>query len=752
MQKPFLFVLALFISLTSSAAISNFQIISESGKSYFQFNWAPENASENLTLIPETFQNLTNGQFNLTENFSIQANLSSITLLYDIDRTANETIFTGSLNLWCGASYSTCNNCNGMPPGTFKWCNGNYPEHTGWCDTWCYSFSPNANYEKAQVGAYQRAKAWAEIKLEKTSEILAVNETASYNATENASVSLVLPAVNPPSQSMPMIRPYSSEKWKVAKQSEYQNYRNYLSTYYSQYVISMDLAYSSTNNLNGALGSLIGGSSGEYYDYYEYAPPEQKFPELTLKINLDFAGAYALRGKPKIISLASHAQFESANPYFAIEIKNEGDLADSFTANLTCNETIFSSISFSLGPNAKTNLKFFTPQITSPTNCTALAYVTDAPAIADSISQTLEPFKIACPGEMQCCFESLQFADKLCIPQELFQSVDQYGNGYFYLQNYSCENHACIPRNATRTREITGNGPSSPSSPSSSYSDSSSSSYPGGFSLPKNTPTPTPEPTPTPTPHPTSALDFIPIKEEEIQLVVPEAAQEGYVEIRVVSSSGTPGGNLELATPSHKEHEIPLQEGRAEVLFNEIGIWKVKYKTEAKLITVSPIRAQTETKSAPTTQAEMATGFMALNFSRLPLIETAFLLSFFVLGYAGFRRYSERIRFTKTFENNIVRLEILNNKADLKNLEITDIVPEGNVLSTISNPPSEVTEIIFGKHIKWKKGELRKGERMLISYSIFSNNTSDSIRPAELLAEMEGNKRIIVLSNPISAT
>jgi hypothetical protein len=224
------------------------------------------------------------------------------------------------------------------------------------------------------------------------------------------------------------------------------------------------------------------------------------------------------------------------------------------------------------------------------------------------------------------------------------------------------------------------------------------------------------------------------------------------VEIRVVSSSGTASGNLELATPSHKEHEIPLQEGRAEVLFNEIGIWRVKYKTEAKLITVSPIKVQTNKDSAPTIQAGMATGFMALNFSKLPLIETAFLLSFFVLGYAGFRRYSERIRFTKTFENNIVRLEILNNKADLKNLEITDIVPEGNVLSTISNPPSEVTEIIFGKHIKWKKGELRKGERMLISYSIFSNNPSDSIRPAELLAEMEGNKRIIVLSNPISAT
>jgi hypothetical protein len=98
---------------------------------------------------------------------------------------------------------------------------------------------------------------------------------------------------------------------------------------------------------------------------------------------------------------------------------------------------------------------------------------------------------------------------------------------------------------------------------------------------------------------------------------------------------------------------------------------------------------------------------------------------------------------------NIVRLEILNNQSDLRNLEITDIAPEGTILSTISNPPSEVTEIIFGKHIKWKKNELHKGGRMLISYSIFTSNPSSSLRPAEILADTEGNKRIRVLSNAV---
>ena len=48
-----------------------------------------------------------------------------------------------------------------MPPGTFKWCNGAYPLKTYYCDNWCYSYSPQPAYERAQVGSFIKTAAKA---------------------------------------------------------------------------------------------------------------------------------------------------------------------------------------------------------------------------------------------------------------------------------------------------------------------------------------------------------------------------------------------------------------------------------------------------------------------------------------------------------------------------------------------------------------------------------------------------------------
>ncbi|MFH0971348.1 MAG: hypothetical protein V1835_02165 [Candidatus Micrarchaeota archaeon] len=743
-------LLFFLFSPLQAATISELQLIAEESTNYLSFKITPTTNYEQIILAPEEIQALSQNQFTLAENFTFSINISNTAYLYEIDRTSNETVFSGSLNVWCGASYSDCNNCGGMPPGTFKYCNGAYPAYSYYCDSWCYTFSPKASYEKAQVGAFSRTAVSAQVQFNKfPGAFLSANESSLEQNAANASITLLLPTVAPPSQSFPLVRSYTSQNWQQMQQSDFQSYKNTLSYYYGQYAVSIGAAYAASNSLNSALSSLISNSEGAYSDYYSFYPASPPLPELRIKLQADFAGVLAPRGKPKILNLSQIAQFENGAPYYALEVQNVGASSDSFLASLSCVNSTNSSLNFPIliEPASQLALKLFVSQITSPTICTAAAFIFDAPAISDSFTTTLQPFKLPCPSEYQCCSGSEAFEGRECASEERFKQEDAYGNGYYYAQHFSCENFICSASNTSFLRRVSGNTPP----PTQSYSVYSPPQYSVPISAPQNPPVATATTVPSPLPSifssPSPSIVSIPIKEQAIEIRIPESVSEGYHSIRVYADALPASGNLELTSPSSLHHTIVLDLGVAEALFNEPGEWDLIYRGETKSVRVLPTVTIQIIDKKPEVFA--ATPFIALNLSNLPLMELALLLSFFIFGFASFKRYSEKIQFTKSFENNIVRLEILNNKTDLRNLEITDIVPEGTVLSTISNPPSEVTEIIFGKHIKWKKNELRKGERMLISYSIFANNSAGPLRSAELMADIEGNKKLSVLSNSI---
>ncbi|MFH1258030.1 MAG: hypothetical protein V1658_03765 [Candidatus Micrarchaeota archaeon] len=739
-------LIAVAISV-SAAGISDLQLIAENSIPYLSFQLTPIEGQETILLTPETAQTLSNNLFSLSNNLTIELNLTTMSSLYEIDRSQNETLFSSGLSLWCGATYSSCNECNGLPPGTYKWCNSKYPQTSYYCDTWCYSFSPGAVYEKAQTGAFLKNSASATVRIEEANAIFKLDYLIPSQSVEAGSASLIFPGNQNQQPPLSLIRPYSSEKWKVARNSDLQSYKNQLASYYAGYTSGLGNAYNAHDGLNAALNAVIANSNGEYVSYYEIPAEPGNYPQILLKLRADLAGVAAVRGKPEILSFSPNAIIENGAGYYELELKNAGFADDTFEAFLLCdNQTGNSTASSELIHALQIKpLRFYFERMASPSFCLATAFIKDVPSISASASSVLEPFKLPCPAEMKCCYSIPEYEDRSCESKQLFKQEDGCGNGYYYLQNYACGGFTCNETTTELKNRISNLCPSpTPQNSGSSYS-GHSQSYNANSYIPSPSPSPSKTPSPSPAPSIPEIIQRVELKEEKIDILAPEKLTEGYHQISVLSDSLPASGSISLYSPSYKKHSLELLTGSAEALFNEPGEWKISYKEEVKYVLVTPIQLVAEEKR----QASEATAMVALNLTNLPFFESALVMMACGFLFAGFKTRNERIRFKKNFENNIVRLEIFNNKADLKNLEITDIVPEGNILSTISNPPSEVTEIIFGKHIKWKKNELRKGERLLISYSIFSNNKTDSLREAEMLADIEGNKKIRVLSNAI---
>ncbi|MFH1750156.1 MAG: hypothetical protein ABH863_00600 [Candidatus Micrarchaeota archaeon] len=749
MLRPLMGMLAL-LALAGALPITNVQLASNEGGSFLSFDYQPTSAADSFTIVPEEMQALSGGQFTLSSNLTINANLTAITYLFEIDRTANESLFSASVNVWCGSSSDDCGNCNGMAPGTYEWCNGAYPLRTYWCDHWCYTYSPSPAYEKARVGAFSKQEASADIAVMKQPEAyLHLDGAYSLQSSGPLEAELFFPPPNPSVQNTPLIRAYGSETWRAPKTTDLQSYGGSLISYYSQYLSSIGGAHSSSNNLNSALSALASNSDGEYTLFFESAPISNQFPSVKIILQAEYAGVIPLHGIPLALSLGSEPFFEGTGAYYEFEVQNLASIPDSFYANLSCNGTFLSSSNAFIPENSTSILKFFIDWMEYPALCTATAFLESRPSISSSITNTLDPFKPPCPSEFQCCGGSGPYVEWPCVDEEKFMQEDPYGNGYFYLQHYSCSENLCGEASTELIRRVTGNSPP----PQQSYSppqynppQQSFASAPTPTSSTISSPLASPsiQPSTLASPSPT----HIPIDEEVVEIFAPDKITKGYAPVSVTANSQPAQGSILVLSPSMKRRNLPLELGSTEVLFNEEGEWKISYSFEYKKIMViaAPGSLAPEESNLPSAQ----TSFLALNFSKLPLPQAALMFSLLAIGFALYRKNAERILFRKSFENNIVRLEIINNKTDLKNLEITDIAPEGTILSTISNPPSEVTEIIFGKHIKWKKNDLRKGERMLISYSIFTSNPSGSLRPAEILADSNGNKRIRVLSNPVA--
>lgn len=749
MQRLLIFFL--LATCASAIEITQFAIVYENSNSYLEIGLAPSSMFENLEITPELAAIKSEGKFSIAKNISMSINITNSSSLFEIDRNAIEDVFSPSERLWCGSVFDTCGNCAGMPAGTFKWCNGAYPLVTYSCDNWCYTYTISPGYEKSQTGAFVKNSARVVIEAHAAgkTEISLGDENSMQQANEVANADASVLQTAPSLLPILLLRSKNSQEWMEISKNDYQNYKNELMNYYGTYLASIASAKSATDRLNGAIGRMVSNGRGKFSGYYSREFFE--YPKITLKLRSDFAGVVALRGMPKIGLVSTQAKFADGKAYYEAEFENAGYAAETFAGNLSCgNGSAIWQTSIEFLENGKFGkMKFFVGRMESPTICSLKIFVLGFETNFDEIAATFEPFRQECPSEHQCCSNSLAYLDKACPPQESFRQEDAYGNGAYYMQDFVCENFICKAGASTITRRISGNLP--PAQNTVSFASS-------GFESPKSTPTPQPskeieikkEEANSEEPKKPTAPKKIEIKDETIEIIVPEHAPQGYLEIAVKVNDKPASGDVEVVSPAGKEYAFRLDLGSAQVLLNEEGEWAVKYKEEKRSVFAENLDAKKITEDGGNGKnAAGYTAFLSLGTSKLPFTETALVLIFAAFGFAGIRRHSEKVHFKKSFENNIVRLEIFNNLADLQNLEITDIVPEGQVLSTISNPPSEVTEIIFGKHIKWKKEKLGKGERMLISYSIFANSKAESLRAAEFEALSDGNKKVKILSNAI---
>ncbi len=730
----------LILFSTTSATITNAELISDNGQTHLRLLIQPQSPISQISLSPEEAQTFSNNLFSLEQPINFNLEISNWLYLYEISGTNTESIYTSDLQVWCGATFSTCNNCGNMPPGTYKWCNGMYPLKTYDCDNWCYTYSLQPTYEKSRPEKFSHMFATGKLAPTSSPQISIVFNSTSNSSTENLNIEIISSETTPPpTPDAVLFKSTSNNKWQQLPEMDYQTYKNAQIIYNSQYALSHESAHSATRTLGAAFETLRSNAFGEFSPYF-YIESET-LPQIKLTLNSDYAGVVMLRGIPKILSLSETATIEGESAYYSATLQNQGQTSDSFSLNLSCeSQTVTSNVL--LESDELATLPLFMRQLTEEENCSLLAFVTEEPSIRDEFSATLQPFQLPCPAELQCCNNSSNYFEKTCINEERFVQEDGYGNGYYYLQHFACQDFHCMPSSTTFLRRTTGNTPPQ----TISFYTPPQQAPPATSPSPAKNPSPTTAPpNPTPSPSPLPQLERVEINAPDIEIFIPDVIEEGYNTVEVREDFSPAEGILELVSPSNNRLSFMLENGKAEALFNEEGKWELRFSEKTKTINVLSNSAPPGTTPPPSRQ----TSFLSLGFSNMPLFETALILLAVVLGYGRYNRHLKRLRFKKSVENNIVRLEIINPKTDLKELEITDIVPEGTILSTISNPPSEVTEIIFGKHIKWKKGELKKGERMLISYSIFSENKNLPLRSAELTA-IEGNKRIQLLSNSIT--
>ncbi|MEK6843333.1 MAG: hypothetical protein AABY04_02505, partial [Candidatus Micrarchaeota archaeon] len=702
MLKSMLFLL--FVASAAAIEITQFELVFENSQNYLAVGLTPGNSFDNMILTPDDAIQESGGKFSIAGNISIQINVTNASSLFEIRNELLEDVFTPTESIWCGGVFNTCSNCGGMPVGTFKWCNGAYPLTTYSCDNWCYTYGTAPSYVKTETGAFVKNSAQISIKtIANGQSEMSLDENHLQETTEMATGFAAIPQIVPSMLPKNLIREKTSNAWREILPIDYQNYKNELAYYYGAYASSISSAKTATGKLSSALGNMISNAKGNYVEQYKQDLGE--LPKITLKLRADFAGVIALRGKPKIITLGTIAKFENGLAFYEAEFENAGYATDTFSGNLSCeNETAIWQSGREVLENGKIGkMKFFVEKMETPKLCLARIFVLDYASLFDEKIAILEPFRMACPADYQCCSNSQNYNDRACQSEERFRPDDSLGNGAYYTQNFVCENYICKGGSIAITRRISGILPSTQNTvlfASANYDSPKPTTAPATkeIEIKKDEIDKISEPQKTPAPK------QIEIAEEIIDIILPDHAFLGYQEVFVKINDMPASGDVELESPTGKNYAFRLDLGSAQVLLNEEGRWKIQYKEEKKQIYAQKLDTKSISDNIGNEKnAALATSFLSLGMSKVPFVETVLILALAAFGFAGVRRHSEKVHFKKSFENNIVRLEIFNNLADLRNLEITDIVPEGQVLSTISNPPSEVTEIIFGKHIKWKK-------------------------------------------------
>ncbi len=183
-----------------------------------------------------------------------------------------------------------------------------------------------------------------------------------------------------------------------------------------------------------------------------------------------------------------------------------------------------------------------------------------------------------------------------------------------------------------------------------------------------------------------------------------------------------------------------MYDGCVEFFFDAPGVWSVEFGgvvKKARVVsraTPSPSLALGELGE----RVEPVTGFAFLGVAPEWLALLFLLVA--LLAFLWYKLFYAVVRVRKFVDGKSVRLLVANRRADLKNLALTDYLPEEVSASDYSEAPERVKETISGTVLVWRKGELKKGATWELNYSL--SKELERVKPAELEAETASGAKV----------
>ncbi|MGC8851045.1 MAG: hypothetical protein ACP5O3_02320, partial [Candidatus Micrarchaeia archaeon] len=233
---------------------------------------------------------------------------------------------------------------------------------------------------------------------------------------------------------------------------------------------------------------------------------------------------------------------------------------------------------------------------------------------------------------------------------------------------------------------------------------------------------------------PSPSASPAPLAPQPVEIIVANEVGEGLHTVRV--DGGKAGDAVKIISPAGKVYERVLGgDGSFDFFFDEEGVWRIDYGNHSKEVRVSRERIaappKKEVKAQDKASESTATGFFAAGFGGglewlAVLLVAAALVAARLL--AGRRGASLR----KKLESGVVTIEVRAGSKPLKNLVLTDVVPEGCAAAKASEKAAR-KETVLGTALKWKKKELGKGGKWVVRYDLIGR--PEKLKHAELRAE-----------------
>ncbi len=238
-------------------------------------------------------------------------------------------------------------------------------------------------------------------------------------------------------------------------------------------------------------------------------------------------------------------------------------------------------------------------------------------------------------------------------------------------------------------------------------------------------------------------------KQPELLITAPDASMlSEIVQVVAISGDSPAEGEMSFVSPSGREFLLRLDNGRAALRLDEVGIWKVSYQGQERSIlvgrTITEIPKETAgqptqhelsdfsvaSKSSPSSGLELGSWVLLLLF--IPFLAMPALGYLLMVSSRG-----PQVLVSKRYDGKKIYLEVENSGGALTDIWISDSLPDDAVLGTTGEGSFKKT--IFGNVLKWRLPSLDGGAKWSASYEM--RTVSENIGGARLQAiDLKGNQ------------